>query len=135
MRALSDIPRSGAGQRLCHGYVQTLIKCSKCNIHKLVTFEYGGYGKKWRIGKYNKVFKSYDSYEPSSMNIKYVLDIFKNMSGFKEDDYHFITNNCQHFAEKFYRKILWDYDWSYALKVKWWKLSNYLCLTKNLNKY
>ena len=119
VRILSNIPRLGAGPDLCHAYVQTYIECSKCHLSKYVTFEYGGYGKKWRIGKYNKVFKNYDWYKPNSMNIKYVLDKFNNMSGFGESDYSFLKNNCQHFAKKFYQKILWGYDGIYALKVKW----------------
>lgn len=113
VRILSDIPRLGIGQRLVHGYVKTYIECSKCHNTKYVTFEYGGYGKIRRIGKYNKVYKNYDSYKPSSMNLKKVLDIFHNISGFKEDDYDLVSNNCQHFAKKFYIKILWGYDWNY----------------------
>ena len=91
------------GQSLTHDYIEALIKCSKCGIHKWVTFEYGCGGKCWSIGNYTKFYSTNAKWNNCHKTFKYVLDKHKGLSGFEADDYSFTGNNCKKFAEK-----LWD---------------------------
>ncbi len=93
-------------QDFCHGYVRIYMRCSECKCNKNVTFEYGGFGRRWRVGRFNKYFKQYSSCTPTNMTMRYVLDKFKKIEGFEEKDYHFTQHNCQHFAKKFYEDLV-----------------------------
>ena len=90
------------GESLTHDYIEAHVICSKCNVGKWLTFEYGCGGKCWSIGYYSKCYSINAKWEKCHQKFIDVLNKFNNLSGFEAKDYSFTGNNCKKFAEKFW---------------------------------
>ena len=90
------------GESLTHDYIEAHVICSKCNVGKWLTFEYGCGGKCWSIGYYSKYYSINAKWEKCHQKFIDVLNKFNNLSGFEAKDYSFTGNNCKKFAEKFW---------------------------------